>query len=55
METSTKQEILNTLDEAKRLANDAFDKLDPEDQDKCSCLACLTCDVDEAIAEIENL
>lgn len=51
-----KDKILDKLNRAQRIINDAFALLkSAEDIDKCNKFSGLTCDLDEAIAEVEGL
>ena len=43
------------LDKAQARINTAYDMLSDEDQELCEKYAGLTCDIDEAISEFENL
>lgn len=55
MTETTKANIIQKLNSAQSLINDAYNVLNEVDLDKCEYFANLSCNIDEALAEIDNL
>lgn len=52
---STRDRIIKKLNNARKIIDDAFEMLDEDSQDKCDHFASITCEIDEAIGEVESL
>lgn len=55
MKKSTKEDIIKKLNCAQFIIDDAFAMLTESEQEKCEYFANLSCNIDEALAEIDNL